>query len=194
MLTDCPDRRTKYCRRYQLNRPRGNGRMVPEAPACTGGRAAGDPQHPAPRPYQYYGRPTNSQSLLKFCRDVVRIWRQWLNRRPRQNRMTWRIYNQLLVGILCCRLRFDIPGRTRRVCLRNPLREICTVGSVREETSRWCHGRPQRAQSWKRRTQPKEDLQPIGISSARRDVSVVAIVQHQLSVPEEDSTTVPATL
>jgi len=33
------------------------------------------------------------------------------------------------VGTICCHLRFDIPGRTRRVLLRNPLREICTVGS-----------------------------------------------------------------
>src|SRR5262250_2463284 len=46
--------------------------------------------------YQYYGRPTNSQSLLKFYRGVVRIWRKWLNRRTRGNRMTWERYNQLL--------------------------------------------------------------------------------------------------
>jgi RNA-directed DNA polymerase len=46
--------------------------------------------------YQYYGRPTNSQSLLKFYRGVVRIWRKWLNRRTRGNRMTWERYKQLL--------------------------------------------------------------------------------------------------
>ncbi len=39
--------------------------------------------------YQYYGRPTNSQSLLRFYRGVVRIWRKWLNRRTRGNRLTW---------------------------------------------------------------------------------------------------------
>src|SRR2546425_2791758 len=35
-------------------------------------------RHPGPDGlrghYQYYGRPTNSQSLLKFYRGVVRIW------------------------------------------------------------------------------------------------------------------------
>src|SRR5579864_3587143 len=46
--------------------------------------------------YQYYGRPTNSQSLLKFYRGVVRIWRRWLNRRTRGNRMTWERYTELL--------------------------------------------------------------------------------------------------
>ena len=46
--------------------------------------------------YQYYGRPTNSQSLLQFYRGVVRIWRKWLNRRTRGNRMTWERYKQLL--------------------------------------------------------------------------------------------------
>ena len=46
--------------------------------------------------YQYYGRPTNSQCLLKFYRGVIRIWRKWLNRRTRGNRMTWERYNQLL--------------------------------------------------------------------------------------------------
>ena len=46
--------------------------------------------------YQYYGRPTNSQSLLKFYRGVVRIWRKWLNRRTRGNRMTWERYIELL--------------------------------------------------------------------------------------------------
>ena len=46
--------------------------------------------------YQYYGRPTNSQSLLKFYRGVVRIWRKWLNRRTRGNRLTWERYTELL--------------------------------------------------------------------------------------------------
>ena len=46
--------------------------------------------------YQYYGRPTNSQSLLKFYGGVVRIWRKWLNRRTRGNRMTWERYTELL--------------------------------------------------------------------------------------------------
>ena len=36
------------------------------------------------------------QSLLKFYRGVVRIWRKWLNRRTRGNRMTWERYTVLL--------------------------------------------------------------------------------------------------
>src|SRR5271167_1701546 len=53
--------------------------------------------------------------------------------------------------------------------MRNPLRDICTVGTVREETSRWCHGHPKRARSWKRRIQLRKNLQPIGTSPTRRD-------------------------
>ncbi len=46
--------------------------------------------------YQYYGRPPNSRSLLKFYRGVVRIWRKWLNRRTRGNRLTWERYTALV--------------------------------------------------------------------------------------------------
>jgi hypothetical protein len=46
--------------------------------------------------YQYYGRPTNSQSLLKFYRGVVRIWRKWLNRPTLGTQMTWERYFELL--------------------------------------------------------------------------------------------------
>ena len=46
--------------------------------------------------YQYYGRPTNYQSLLKFYRGVVRIWKKWLNRRTRGNSLTWERYTELL--------------------------------------------------------------------------------------------------
>ena len=46
--------------------------------------------------YQYYGRPTNFQSLLKFYRGVVRIWWKWLNRRTRGNQLTWERYSELL--------------------------------------------------------------------------------------------------
>jgi len=46
--------------------------------------------------YQYYGRPTNSRSLLKFYRGVVRIWKKWLNRRTRGNSLTWERYTELL--------------------------------------------------------------------------------------------------
>src|SRR5215510_7233052 len=38
------------------------------------------------------------------------------------------------VGILCCYLGSAAQGRSSELRLKNPLREICTAGSVREET------------------------------------------------------------
>lgn len=46
--------------------------------------------------YQYYGRPTNYRSLRQFYRGVQRIWRTWLNRRTRGNRLPWPRYTALL--------------------------------------------------------------------------------------------------
>ena len=64
----------------------------------------------------------------------------------------------------------DVSGES---CLRNPLREIRTVGSVREEISRWCHGGPKRARSWKRRTQPRKTYSLSGLlySEERRFIN-----------------------
>src|SRR5437762_13691453 len=39
--------------------------------------------------------------------------------------------------------------------LKNPLRKICTAGSVRGE-NKMGHGRPKRARSWKRRIEPRK--------------------------------------
>lgn len=46
--------------------------------------------------YQYYGRPTNFQSLWKYYRLVRRIWKKWLNRRTRGKTLNWHEYAQLL--------------------------------------------------------------------------------------------------
>jgi|SRR5581483_1308708 len=46
--------------------------------------------------YQYYGRSTNSRSLVEFHEKVRRIWHKWLNRRSRGNLLNWPAYNQLL--------------------------------------------------------------------------------------------------
>ncbi len=46
--------------------------------------------------YQYYGRPTNFQSLWRFYRQVRRIWKKWLNRRTRGKTLNWHAYAQLL--------------------------------------------------------------------------------------------------
>lgn len=39
--------------------------------------------------YQYYGRPTNYMSLMRFYRTVCRIWKECLNRRTRGKTVTW---------------------------------------------------------------------------------------------------------
>jgi len=64
--------------------------------------------------------PTNSQSLLKFYRGVVRIWRKWLNRRTRGNRLTESDIPSSCDFIRCCRLGSAMPGCTRRVLLEEP--------------------------------------------------------------------------
>ncbi len=46
--------------------------------------------------YQYYGRPTNYQSLCRFFREVRPIWRKWLSRRTRGNGMIWEKYAAIL--------------------------------------------------------------------------------------------------
>lgn len=46
--------------------------------------------------YQYYGRPTNFRSLLKFYRLVRRLWHKWLNRRTRGRPLTWDAYEVIL--------------------------------------------------------------------------------------------------
>ena len=46
--------------------------------------------------YQYYGRPTNYQSLWRFFREVRHIWQKGLSRRTRGNGMTWEKYAAIL--------------------------------------------------------------------------------------------------
>ena len=45
---------------------------------------------------QYYGRPTNFQSLWEYHREVRKIWKKWLNRRTRGKTLTWTGYQELL--------------------------------------------------------------------------------------------------
>jgi hypothetical protein len=46
--------------------------------------------------YQYYGRPTNYQSIWRFSQEVRHIWRKWLSRRTRAKEMT----GETFVGLL----------------------------------------------------------------------------------------------
>lgn len=47
--------------------------------------------------YEYYGRPTNYQSLWQFYRSVRRIWRKWLTRRTRGKKIPWPTFAKLEV-------------------------------------------------------------------------------------------------
>jgi len=105
--------------------------------------------------YQYYGRPTNYYSIWQFYRRVCRIWREWLGRRTRGRPLRWDRYNAILRQhpLLLPRITHAWVGGGE-LRLKNPLREICTAGSVRGEKP-VNHGELKRARSWKRRTQPK---------------------------------------
>ena len=46
--------------------------------------------------YQYYGRPTNYQSLWQFYRVVRRLWHKWLNHRTRGKTLSWEDYDSIL--------------------------------------------------------------------------------------------------
>src|SRR6266850_2513691 len=46
--------------------------------------------------YQYYGRPTNYRSILKFYREVCQIWKKWLSRRTRGDGLTWETFKAIL--------------------------------------------------------------------------------------------------
>jgi group II intron reverse transcriptase/maturase len=46
--------------------------------------------------YQYYGRPTNYQSIWRFYVAVRRIWKQCLNRRTRGGTVTWERFAHIL--------------------------------------------------------------------------------------------------
>ena len=45
--------------------------------------------------YQYYGRPTNYDGIMRFYQTVRGIWRKWLDRRTRGKRVTWPVYAQI---------------------------------------------------------------------------------------------------
>jgi hypothetical protein len=84
--------------------------------------------------YQYYGRPTNYRSLGQFYRRVRRIWRTWLGRRTRGKRMTWERYKAIPASVSAATTSDHPPlGGSGESRLKNPLRETCTVGSVRGE-------------------------------------------------------------
>ncbi len=118
-------------------------RMVPGAPTCTGGRAAEDPQRQAPRPLPVL-RPTDklsepSEVLSGRRTDLEEVAESSHARKPVDVGAIYRAPTTSSVAAASDSPCLDVPGESG---LRNPLREICTVGSVREEISRWCQGGP----------------------------------------------------
>jgi hypothetical protein len=143
--------------------------MVPGVPTCTGGRAAQDPQRQAPRslpvlrPADELPEPTAVLSgRRQDLAEVAQSPHAW---KPVDVGEIYRAPSTSSVAAASDPTCLDVPGES---CLRNPLREICTVGSVRGEISRWCHGGPKRARSWKRRTQPRKTYSLSGLLYSER--------------------------
>ena len=88
--------------------------------------------------YQYYGRPTNYRSLWEFYRSIRRIWKYWLNRRTRGHTLNWDEFAHLLLRYPLLRPRITrswASAPAGEFSLRNRVREICTLGSVRGEVA-----------------------------------------------------------
>src|SRR4029453_17955583 len=108
--------------------------MVPTTPTYAGGRAAEDPQRQAPRPLPVL-RPTDELSepwevLSGRRKDLAEVAQSSHARKPDDVGAIHRASTTSSVAATS-----DSPCLhvTRESCLRNPLREICTAGSVREE-------------------------------------------------------------
>ena len=117
--------------------PHGGRRMVPGAPTCTGGRAAEDPQRQAPRPLPVLRPPdklSESSEVLSGSRtNLAEVAQSPHARKPIDAGAIYRAPSTSSVAAATDPTCLEVIGET---CLRNPLREICTVGSVRGEPSR----------------------------------------------------------
>src|SRR5580700_4112500 len=142
--------------------------MVTGAPACDGGRAAEDPQRQAPRPLPVLGPPdqlSEPSEVLSGCRkDLAEVAQSPHAMESDDVGEIQETPSSASVAAASDSTSLDVPGESG---LRNPLREICTVGSGREE-SRWCHGGPKRARSWKRRIQPRKTYSLSGLLYSER--------------------------
>jgi RNA-directed DNA polymerase len=80
--------------------------------------------------YQYYGRRTNYRAIRQFYQRVRCIWREWLSRRTRGKQLTWEGLQHPPSVPAAATSDHTGPGGGRESRLKNPLPEICTVGSV----------------------------------------------------------------
>src|SRR5437870_8203959 len=102
------------------------------APTCTNGPAAEDPQRQAPRPLPVL-RPTDElpepSEVLSGCRkDLEEVAQSPHAREPDDVGEIQTPPSSVSFAVTSDSTSLDVPGES---CLRNPLREICTVGSVR---------------------------------------------------------------
>jgi len=132
------------------------------APTCTNGPAAEDPQRQAPRPLPVL-RPTDELSepseVLSGCRkDLEEVAQSPHAREPDDVGEIQTPPSSVSFAVTSDSTSLDVPGES---CLRNPLREICTVGSVREEipvVPWWTYT----GTKLETADTAKENLQPIG--------------------------------
>src|SRR5207253_8611074 len=143
--------------------PHSGRQMVPKrAPTCTNGPAAEDPQRQAPRPLPVL-RPTDELSepseVLSGCRkDLEEVAQSPHAREPDDVGEIQTPPSSVSFAVTSDSTSLDVPGES---CLRNPLREICTVGSVREEipvVPWWTYT----GTKLETADTAKENLQPIG--------------------------------
>src|SRR5262252_5744692 len=143
--------------------------MVPRAPTYTRGPAAEDPQRQAPRPLPVLRPPDKlsepSEVLSRRRQNLAQVAKSSHARKPDDVGTIHRASTTSSVAATSDSPCLDVTGESG---LRNPLREICTVGSVREEPSRWCHGGPKRARSWKQRIQPRKTYSLSGLLYSER--------------------------
>jgi hypothetical protein len=91
----------------------------------------------------------NAASLQQCCNSAMRMLLKWLNRRRQRHRYTWQGYQDVLERCKVARPRIVGRPKTRqatlktsadlrkRVCLKSPVRENRTPGSVRGPLGNW---------------------------------------------------------
>jgi hypothetical protein len=97
--------------------------------------------------YRYDGVPGNYPSLQQFFYRAMRILMTWLNRRSQRRSSMWPGFTELLRHFQVERPRLvgrpprvtseASAGVRQRVCLKSPVRENCTPGSVRGRPGHW---------------------------------------------------------
>src|SRR6266566_695641 len=134
----------------------GDCRMVPRAPARCCERATENPECQAPRPLPIL-RATDELSLSLVVLSEGPSYLAGVAESPHARAMAdvGEIRGNPATASVVATADHALPGGCGEHGLKNPLREICTVGSVRGEIM-VSHGGLKRARNWKRWRQPKK--------------------------------------